>query len=86
MRRQIVKKICDIIVCRSLNFSQNSSKFKANVGLNELYKCSKFERNRSMGRLFLCDLNIFVILCEEEEEEKCEENRAIFRNKYLKNY
>ena len=29
-----------------------------------------------MGRLFLCDLNVFVILCEvEEEEEKCEENR-----------
>ena len=39
-----------------------------------------------MGRLFLCDLNIFVILCEREEEEKCEENQAIFRNKYLKNY
>ena len=38
-----------------------------------------------MGRLFLCDLNVFVILCEEEEEEKCEENRAIFRSKYLKN-
>ena len=31
-----------------------------------------------------CDLNIFVILCEEEE--KCEENWAIFRNKYLENY
>ena len=28
-----------------------------------------------MGRLFLCDLNVFAILCEEE---KCEENRAIF--------
>ena len=27
------------------------------------------------------DLNIFVILCEEN----CEENWAIFRNKYLKN-
>ena len=45
-----------------------------------------------MGRLFFCDLNKFVILCEgeeeeeEEEEEKCEENWAIFRNKYLKNY
>ena len=42
-----------------------------------------------MGRLFLCDFNVFVILCEGEEEEgeeeKCEENRAIFRNKYLKN-
>ena len=39
-----------------------------------------------MGRLFLCDLNVFVILCEEEEEEeKCEENRAIFSKKYLKN-
>ena len=36
-----------------------------------------------MGRLFLCDLNVFVILCEGEEE-KCEENWAIFRNKYLK--
>ena len=45
--------------------------------MNELYKCSKFERNQNMGRLFLCDLNVFVILCEEE---KCEENRAIFRN------
>ena len=30
-----------------------------------------------MGRLFLCDLNVFVILCEGEEE-KCEENWAIF--------
>ena len=36
-----------------------------------------------MGRLFLCDLNVFVILCEGEE--KCEENQVIFRNKYLKN-
>ena len=36
-----------------------------------------------MGRLFLRDLNLFVILCEGEE--KYEENRAIFRNKYLKN-
>ena len=35
--------------------------------------------------LFLCDLHIFVILCEGEEE-KCEENQAIFRNKYLENY
>ena len=26
-----------------------------------------------MGRLFLCDLNVFVILCEGEE--KCKENR-----------
>ena len=26
-----------------------------------------------MGRLFLCNLNVFVILCEE----KCEENQAI---------
>ena len=23
-----------------------------------------------MGRLFLCDLNVFVILCKEEEEEQ----------------
>ena len=30
------------------------------------------------------DLNIFVNLCEEEE--KSEENWAIFRNKYLNNY
>ena len=27
-----------------------------------------------MGSLFLCNLNVFVILCEEE---KCEENWAI---------
>ena len=40
---------------------------------------------KALGRLFLCDLNIFVILCEGEEE-KCEENWAIFRNKYLENY
>ena len=33
----------------------------------------------------LCDLNIFVILCEGEEE-KFEKNQAIFRNKYLENY
>ena len=26
-----------------------------------------------MGRLFLYDLNVFVILCEEEEEEEEEE-------------
>ena len=41
-----------------------------------------------MGRLFFCDLNIFLILCEgeEEEEEECEENWTIFRNKYLENY
>ena len=44
----------------------------------------KFERNRNMGRLFLCNLNIFIILCEGEEVEKCEENGAIFGNKYLK--
>ena len=45
------------------------------LGVNELYKCSKFEKNRNIGRLFLCDLNVFVILCEKE---KCEENQAIF--------
>ena len=28
-------------------------------------------------------LKYIVILCEEEKE-KCEENQAIFRNKYLK--
>ena len=33
-----------------------------------------------MRRLFLCDLNVFVILCKgEEEKEKCEETWAIFR-------
>ena len=37
-----------------------------------------------MGRLVLCNLNVFVILCEGEEENY-EENWAIFRNKYLKN-
>ena len=50
--------------------------FLKNVGLNELYKYSKFERNRNTRRLFLCDLNIFVILCKGEEE-KCEENQAM---------
>ena len=37
-----------------------------------------------MGRLFLCDLNVFASLCEGEE--KCEENWAIFRSIYLKNH
>ena len=27
--------------------------------------------------VILCDLHIFVILCEEEKEEKCKENWAI---------
>ena len=40
--------------------------------------CSKFERNRNMGRLFLSDLNVFVILCEEEETR--EENRQYLRS------
>ena len=51
------------------------------VGLNEFYKCTKLERNRNMGKLLLCNLNVFVILCEGEE--KCEENQAIYRNKYV---
>ena len=36
-----------------------------------------------MGRLFLCDLNVFVILCKEEENKK--KIGQFFRNKYLKN-
>ena len=39
------------------------------------------------GYFYETCINVFVILCEgEEEDEKCEENQAIFRNKYLKNY
>ena len=36
-----------------------------------------------MGMLFLCDLSIFVSLCEEEE--KCKENQAIFRKNISRN-
>ena len=62
------EKNCDIIIHNSLNLFQNSSKFQGNVGLNKHYKRSKFEINGNMGRLFVCDLNIFVILCEGEEK------------------
>ena len=43
------------------------------------YRCAKFERNRTMGKLFLCGSKNFHKQCEEEEEgeEKCEENWAI---------
>ena len=49
------------------------------------YICAKFERNRTTGRLFLCGLKILQKRCEEEEEgeEKCEENWAIFGSVYL---
>ena len=36
------------------------------------YRCTEFERNRSMGRLFLCGLNILQKLCAEAEEEEGE--------------
>ena len=48
-------------------------------------RCAKFERNRSTGRVFFVGSKLlFVKRCEEEE--KGEENRAIFRNTYLVNY
>ena len=46
------------------------------IGPNVPYRCAKFERNRSMGRLFLCGSKILQKRCEEEE--KCEENWPIF--------
>ena len=48
------------------------------------YRCAKFERNRSTGRVFLVGSVTFVKRCEEEEEG--EENGAVFRNTYLANY
>ena len=50
------------------------------------YRCAKFERNRTTERLFLCGLKILQKQCKEEEEEreeKCEENLAIFGSVYL---
>ena len=35
--------------------------------ISYVYKCYKFKRNWNMRRLFLCNLNVFVILCEEEK-------------------
>ena len=43
------------------------------------YRCAKYERNCTMGRLFLCDLKILQKQCEEEGEEKL----AIFGSVYL---
>ena len=40
------------------------------------YWCTKFERNRSRRRFFW----LKVVVLNQCEEEKCEENRAIFRN------
>ena len=74
------EKNCDIIACRFLRILQKF--FKGNVDFNQHYWCFKFERNYNIRKLFLSDLNIFVVLCEEI----CEENRAIFRNKYLKKH
>ena len=47
------------------------------------YEYSKFEKNVSMRRSFFSRFNLFLIWCEEEEEEKCEENWAVFKNAYL---
>ena len=43
------------------------------------YRCANFERNPTMGRLFLCGSKILQKRCKEEEgEEKWEENWEIF--------
>ena len=47
------------------------------------YRCAKFQRNRTTGMLFLCGLKILQKRYEEEGEEKCEENWAIFGSVYL---
>ena len=44
------------------------------------YRCAKFERNQTTGRLILCGSKILQKRCEEE---KCEENWAIFGSVYL---
>ena len=36
--------------------------------------------------MFFLVQNVVLNRCEEEEEEKCEENWAIFRSIYLTNY
>ena len=49
-----------------------------------LYRCAKFERNRTTGGLFLCGSKILQKQCkEEEQQEKYEENWAIFGSVYL---
>ena len=45
------------------------------------YWYTKFERNQSRRRLFSW---LKVIVLNWYEEEKCEENRVIFKNVYLK--
>ena len=51
------------------------------------YRCARFERNGTTGRLLLCGSKILQKWCQEEEEgegeEKCEENWAIFGSVYL---
>ena len=51
------------------------------IGPNVSYWCSKFERNQTMGKLFLRGSKILQKRCEGEE--KCEENWAIFGSVYL---
>ena len=48
------------------------------------YRCAKFERNRSTGKVSGWLKVTFLKWCKEEE--KGEENEAIFRNTYLANY
>ena len=45
------------------------------------YRCAKFERNQTTERLFLCGSKSLQKRCKEEE--KCEENWAIFGSVYL---
>ena len=68
--------------------AQNLIKITGIVVQLQLYTCTKFEENRSTRRLFLRDLKLFLVWCEEEEEkekEKYEENQTTFENKYLAN-
>ena len=53
------------------------------IGHKVPYRCAKFERNRSTGRVFVFGwLKVTFVKRYEEDEE----NRAIFRNIYLANY
>ena len=75
-------KKCNIILHSPLNVVLELLKILGKCRPKWELMCFKFKRNKNMRRLFSCDLNVFVILCKKQE--KCEENLAIFRNKYLK--
>ena len=71
-----------ILLCITpLDSALNISKVWVRIGHKVPYRCAKSERNRSTGGCFGWLKVTFVKQCKEEEKD--EENRAIFRNTYL---